>query len=232
MIDRHGLLTQGMELPDFQSAFSKSPQCYETWQIQGHYPNLNETVKQVSPTVLIGVSGQADLFTQSLIETMWQKCDRPIILPLSNPSRQIEAKPEDILNWTDGKAIIATGSPFEPVEYQGQHYPIPQCNNSYIFPALGLAAIVGKLNAITDEMLMTASEKLAQSSPMVLTGEGSLLPPLTQIGELSKQIAKAIIEVGQSQGIATALSSEMIEYEIEKNFWLPEYREYSYIEPI
>jgi malate dehydrogenase (oxaloacetate-decarboxylating) len=232
MIDRHGLLTQGMELPDFQSAFSKSPQCYETWQIQGHYPNLNETVKQVSPTVLIGVSGQADLFTQSLIETMWQKCDRPIILPLSNPSRQIEAKPEDILNWTDGKAIIATGSPFEPVEYQGQHYPIPQCNNSYIFPALGLAAIVGKLNAITDEMLMTASEKLAQSSPMVLTGEGSLLPPLTQIGELSKQIAKAIIEVGQSQGIATALSSEMIEYEIEKNFWLPQYREYSYIEPI
>jgi malate dehydrogenase (oxaloacetate-decarboxylating) len=139
-------------------------------------------VKQVSPTVLIGVSGQADLFTQSLIETMWQKCDRPIILPLSNPSRQIEAKPEDILNWTHGKAIIATGSPFEPVEYQGQHYPIPQCNNSYIFPALGLAAIVGKLNAITDEMLMTASEKLAQSSPMVLTGEGSLLPPLKQIG--------------------------------------------------
>ncbi|MBE0439663.1 MAG: NAD-dependent malic enzyme [Gammaproteobacteria bacterium] len=229
MVDRHGLLTQGMDLPDFQQALSKTKTVVNDWQIQSHYASLAEVVKYTNATILIGVSGQAGLFTQAIIETMWQKCERPIILPLSNPSQQIEATPEQLLNWTNGKAIIATGSPFEPVEFDGCRYIIPQCNNSYIFPAFGLAVVAGKVSRITDEMLIVASETLAAASPMVQTGEGALLPPLTDIATLSKKIAMVIAKVGQEQGVAPELSDEALITAIEKHFWIPEYRDYHYL---
>lgn len=228
MIDRHGLLTEGMELPDFQLAFSKSQESLNDWPISGHYASLLETIKSAEATILIGVSGQAGLFTQSVIETMWQKCDRPIVLPLSNPSRQIEATPEQIITWTDGQAIIATGSPFQPIEYKGVTHTIPQCNNSYIFPAFGLAVVAGKVSRITDEMLMAASEQLAKASPMVKTGEGALLPPLAEIASLSKSIAFAIVKIGQQQGIAPEMSDAELSAEIEHQFWSAEYRDYAY----
>ncbi len=229
MVDRHGLLTQGMELPGFQQAFSKAKTVVSDWQLLGHYASLAEVVKNAQATTLIGVSGQAGLFTQAIIETMWQKCERPIILPLSNPSRQIEATPEQLLHWTDGKAIIATGSPFAPIEFDGCTYIIPQCNNSYIFPAFGLAVVAGKVSRITDEMLIVASEQLAAASPMVQTGEGALLPPLTAIAKLSKKIAMAVTKVGQQQGVAPELSDEDLAAAIEKHFWKPEYRDYHYV---
>lgn len=229
MVDRHGLLTQGMDLPDFQQAFSKSKEVVSDWQIQSHYASLAEVVKYTNATTLIGVSGQAGLFTQAIIETMWQKCQRPIILPLSNPSRQIEATPEQLLNWTDGNAIIATGSPFDPIEFNDRRYIIPQCNNSYIFPAFGLAVVAGKVSRITDEMLIAASETLAAASPMVQTGEGALLPPLTAIATLSKKIAMVVAKVGQEQGVAPKLSDQELTVAIEKHFWTPEYRDYHYL---
>lgn len=229
MVDRHGLLTDGMELPDFQQAFSKSKEVVSDWQMIGHYASLAEVVKNSKATTLIGVSGQAGLFTQTIIETMWQKCERPIILPLSNPSRQIEATPEQLLNWTYGKAIIATGSPFAPVEFDDCSYIIPQCNNSYIFPAFGLAVVAGKVSRITDEMLIAASETLAAASPMVQTGAGALLPPLTEIATLSKKIAMVVAKVGQEQGVAPKLSDQALTAAIERHFWTPEYRDYHYV---
>jgi len=228
MIDRHGLLTEGMELPDFQQAFSKPKTVVKDWQILSHYASLAEVVKYSNATTLIGVSGQAGLFTQAIIETMWQTCQHPIILPLSNPSRQIEATPEQLLNWTDGNAIIATGSPFKPVNFNNRSYIIPQCNNSYIFPAFGLAVVAGKVSRISDEMLIVASEQLAAASPMVQTGEGSLLPPLTDIAKLSKNIAMAVAKVGQQQGVAPLMSDQELAIAIDKHFWRPEYRDYQY----
>jgi len=197
------------------------------WQLSDDYASLAEVVKYARPTVLVGVSGQAGLFSQSLIENMASYCERPIILPLSNPSRQIEATPEQLLHWTKGLAIIATGSPFKPVEYQGQQYIIPQCNNSYIFPGFGLAVVAGGIRRVTDEMLVVASEQLAKASPVLKTGQGALLPPLTEIANLSKKMAFAISKVGQQQNVAEKMTDDDLIDAIEKQFWLPEYRKYT-----
>src|SRR5690606_25868902 len=119
----------------------------------------------------------------------------PIIFPLSNPSRQVEATPEQVIKWTDGNVIIATGSPFKPVQYKGKSYPIAQCNNSYIFPGVGLGVLAAKARIISDEMLRTASETLAAASPLANTGKGGLLPPLSELSALSKKIAFAVAKV-------------------------------------
>jgi malate dehydrogenase (oxaloacetate-decarboxylating) len=228
MVDRHGLLTEGMiGLPNFQQALIQTESVVADWQLSADYASLAEVVQYARPTVLVGVSGQAGLFTQNLIETMFSNCKRPIILPLSNPSRQIEATPEQLLNWTKGLAIIATGSPFKPVEYQGQHYIIPQCNNSYIFPGFGLAVVAGGITRVTDKMLVIASEQLAQASPILRTGQGALLPPLTEIANLSKIMAFAISKIGQQQGVAPKMTDDDLIAAIEKQFWLPDYRKYT-----
>lgn len=231
MVDRHGLLTQGMaDLPTFQQALIQPKAVIADWQYSGVYPSLADVIDYAKPTVLIGVSGQAGLFTQSMIETMASNCKRPIILPLSNPSRQIEATPEQLLTWTKGQAIIATGSPFDPVEYQNQHYIIPQCNNSYIFPGFGLAVVAGKVTRITDEMLIIVSEQLAQASPMLMTGQGALLPPLTDIASLSKKIAFSVTKQGQLQGVSPNMTDDELSAAIDKQFWLPQYRQYQCVE--
>lgn len=152
--------------------------------------------------------------------------DLPIIFPLSNPSRQVEARPEQVIEWTGGEVVIATGSPFKAVEYNGQTYPVAQCNNSYIFPGIGLGVIASKAKRISDEMLMAASNALALTSPMANSGEGSLLPPLTEISSLSKEIAFAVAKVAMEQELALEMSDEALKDSIESNFWKAEYRPY------
>ncbi|NOQ81537.1 MAG: oxaloacetate-decarboxylating malate dehydrogenase [Methylophaga sp.] len=227
MIDRYGLLSEDMpEVLDFQRPLVQKQDNLSEWQCADDYASLVEVMQFAKPSILIGVSGQAGLFTETVIKTMLQGCEQPIIFPLSNPSKKIEATPQQLLEWTEGQAIIATGSPFEPIEYLGKTYVIPQCNNSYIFPAFGLAVIAGKINRISDEMLIVASEVLAGAAPIVATGKGSLLPPITDIAELSKKMAFAIVKVGQQQGLAEELTDQELIATIEQNFWLPEYRQY------
>ncbi len=227
MVDRLGLLMESMpRLRDFQQKLAQ-PECLLTsWSFTGEYPCLLEVIQQLKPSILIGVSGQAGLFNEQVIKTMKSTCDLPIILPLSNPIKQIEALPEQIITWTQGKAIVATGSPFTPVEYQGKSYEIAQCNNSYIFPGLGLAVVAANINRISDEMLMAASEILAQESPLANTGEGKLLPPLESIAELSKKIAFSVAKVAIKQKFALEVSDTVLLTQIEHNFWQPSYRQY------
>ncbi|MDF2180309.1 NAD-dependent malic enzyme [Aliiglaciecola sp. CAU 1673] len=227
MVDRYGLLTEGMEgLRDFQQALCQSKQALAQWSFSGEYPSLLDVVHCAKPDILIGVSGQAGLFTEQVIRAMKQNCALPIIFPLSNPSKQIEARPEKVIEWTEGKVIIATGSPFDPVQYNGKTYAIAQCNNSYIFPGIGLGVLATKARLISDEMLMTASSTLAAASPLANKGEGSLLPPLTELATLSKKIAFEVGKVAQQQGLALEMSDEMLQAKIESNFWTPEYRQY------
>lgn len=227
MVDRFGLLTQGMDdLRAFQQKLVQSKLALSSWQIEGKFASLLEVMHGAKPDILIGVSGQAGLFSEAIIKGMKQHCDMPIIFPLSNPSRQVEATPSQVIKWTEGKVIIATGSPFEAIEYQGEIFPIAQCNNSYIFPGIGLGVISAKINRITDEMLQVASETLAAASPLANTGEGALLPPLTEIAQLSKDIAFAIAKVAFEQGLALELSDDEMRAKIEHNFWQPEYRQY------
>lgn len=227
MVDRHGLLTEGMsDLRDFQQALAQPLTYIGDWQYSGPYASLLDVIHCAKPSILIGVSGQAGLFTEQVIRAMHQYTPQPIIFPLSNPSRQIEAHPEKIVEWTEGQAIIATGSPFAPVEYQGQQYPIAQCNNSYIFPGIGLGVIAAKAQLISDEMLMAASNTLAEQSPRVLGKGPHLLPPINQIAELSKKIAFQVASVAMQQGLALQVSDEQLWQKIDDNFWYPTYRHY------
>lgn len=227
MVDRFGLLTEGMEnLRDFQAALVHSKDALSDWSYSGDFASLLDVMHCAKPDILIGVSGQPGLFTEQVIRAMHNGCERPIIFPLSNPSRQVEAHPKDVIEWTDGHAIVATGSPFAPVEFNGSTFPIPQCNNSYIFPGIGLGVIASKATSITDAMLMVSSETLAESSPWANTGKGSLLPALVEIEPLSKRIAFAVAKKAMEEGVALEMSDDAIWAAIERNYWLPEYRNY------
>ncbi len=225
MVDRFGLLTEGMEgLRDFQQLLQQPLSNLAQWQYSGEYASLLDVVNCAKPDLLIGVSGQPGLFTEQVIRAMQQHCETPIIFPLSNPSRQVEARPEQVIEWTNGNVVIATGSPFAPVQYQGRSYPIAQCNNSYIFPGIGLGVIASKARLISDEMLMAASNALAEASPLAKGESSDLLPPLTQITQLSKSIAFAVAKVAMEQDLALTLSDEVLKEKIDRNFWKAEYR--------
>lgn len=227
MLDRLGLITEGQTgLRDFQAKLAQRPDDIVNWAIAGDYASLFEVVQHAKPDILIGVSGVPGLFTQEVIELMAQHHELPIIFPLSNPSRQVEAHPLDVIKWTQGKVIIATGSPFGEVEYEGDVYHVAQCNNSYIFPGIGLGVIVSKARVISDEMIMASSNTLADVSPLANTGKGGLLPPLTEITELSKSIAFKVAKVAMQQGHALTVSDDELKGRIDKYFWSPEYRQY------
>ncbi|MFM2482492.1 NAD-dependent malic enzyme [Celerinatantimonas sp. YJH-8] len=228
MVDRWGLIQSNMpNLQPFQTSLAQSAQLQQQWSLsEGEGIALEDVIKHARPTILIGVSGAQGIFTETIIQSMHQYCRHPIIFPLSNPTSRVEARPEDILRWTNGKALIATGSPFPPVYLGEQSYPIAQCNNSYIFPGIGLAVIAAKITRISDEMLMKASHTLAEHSPMIRQGSGELLPPLDEIQSLSKAIAFAVAKQAIAESLAPEVSDEYLEASIEKNFWIPEYRSY------
>ena len=222
-----GLLTSNTEpLLDFQEKFARDPNEVSSWANNGNTISLLDLVRETKPTILIGVSGQPGLMTEEIIKTMYANCNQPVVLPLSNPTSHVEAIPEDIINWTEGNAIVATGSPFTPVEYQGTQYVIVQCNNSYIFPGVGLGVIGSRATRITEKMFMVASEALAECSPLVNVTGKNLLPALSEIREVSLAIALAVGLQAMEEGVAPAVSNEELKKQIQANFWSPEYREY------
>ena len=226
LIDSRGLLTDDLEyLKSFQKPVAQKADKVASWtrNDNGRVDFLN-TVKQAKPTVLVGVSGQPNVFNQEIVELMSSFTERPIILPLSNPTSKCEALPEDLINWTDGKAIVATGSPFKPVEQKGKQYPIAQCNNAYIFPGIGLGVLAAKARRVTDNMLMASSEALAQYS--LEHSGGALLPPLSDIREVSRAIAHKVARQAMDDDVAVTISDEALWEKIDKNFWTPEYRHY------
>ena len=227
MVDRYGLVVDSMsDLRDFQQALAQPIDSLKDWQYSGDYPSLLDVIHCAEPDVLIGVSGQAGLFTEQVITTMARYVDQPIIFPLSNPSKHVEAHPHDVIKWTQGKAIVATGSPFGEVEWKGTTYPIAQCNNSYIFPGIGLGVIAVKATRVSDEMFRVASKTLAKASPSANGKNKNLLPGFTELAQLSKDIAFAVAKVAQEEGVALEIDDEVLKQRIEKNFWSPEYRRY------
>lgn len=226
MVDRFGLITD--KIPnqlDFQRRLSQPLERVADWPV-GDNISLLEVMEHARPDILIGVSGQPGLFTEAVIRTMHQHCPRPIVFPLSNPTSRVEATPADILRWTDGQALVATGSPFAPVEHKGTLYPIAQCNNSYIFPGIGLGVLASGARRVTDAMLMAASRALAECSPLAQGNGTALLPDLADIQLVSRHIAKWVAKTAMLQGKAVQTSDEVIEAAIDGNFWQPEYRRY------
>ncbi|MCL1039397.1 NAD-dependent malic enzyme [Shewanella submarina] len=229
MVDRWGLLQDNMpNLLPFQQKLAQSSDDTQDWETFSVNDNISllDVVNNAKPTVLIGVSGAPGLFSEEIIRAMHKHCERPIVFPLSNPTSRVEATPKDIIYWTEGQALVATGSPFEPVVYGENTYEIAQCNNSFIFPGIGLGVLATRADRVSDEMLMASSRALAECSPLARDGEGGLLPSLEDIHDVSKHIAFAVGKVAIEQGLALPKTDELLKLAIEKNFWTPEYRQY------
>ncbi|MCL2915855.1 NAD-dependent malic enzyme [Shewanella corallii] len=229
MVDRWGLLQDNMpNLLPFQQKLAQSSDETQDWETFSVNDNISllDVVNNAKPTVLIGVSGAPGLFSEEIIRAMHKHCERPIVFPLSNPTSRVEATPKDIIYWTEGQALVATGSPFEPVVYGENTYEIAQCNNSFIFPGIGLGVLATRADRVSDEMLMASSRALAECSPLARDGEGGLLPSLEDIHDVSKHIAFAVGKVAIEQGLALPKTDELLKLAIEKNFWTPEYRQY------
>lgn len=226
MVDQHGLLHNEIEgLLPFQQKLAQSFARVRTWTDDPSQDiDLLQVVTKAKPTILVGVSGQPGLFSEEIIRMMAAGTDRPMIFPLSNPTARIEAFPADLIQWTDGKALVATGSPFDPVDFNGKRYPIAQCNNSYIFPGMGLGILAVNARRVTDAMFMAAAEALANCSPAISNPQASLLPALDNIRKVSKEIALAVAIQAQSDGVAEQISVEELQRNIDDTFWQPYYK--------
>ena len=226
MVDRYGLLTDSMtELQKFQAPLVQKESALAEWD-KSQKLGLAQVVKQGKITVLFGVSGQKGLFTQEVIETLCVNTEHPIVLPLSNPTSRVEATPQEVINWSKGKAIIATGSPFPHATFEGQSFEVSQCNNSYIFPGIGLGVLASRAKGISDNMLMAASQALADISVQYEKAPGAILPPIRVIREISEEIAYAVALQAVEDKLALPITIENLERRLKANFWLPKYRNY------
>ena len=227
MVDRVGLLTNDMDdLLSFQEPLAQPRSAVDGWTVADPSNiTLVEVMANATPSVLIGVTGVPGLFTEEVVTTMLAGNDAPIILPLSNPTSRAEATAEQVLTWTGGRAVVATGSPFEPVTVNGVTHTIAQSNNAYIFPGLGLGILASGATRVSDEMFMVAAQALAETVTATDPGQ-SILPPLSDIRSVSRMIAVAVAKQAQTEGLAPASSIEELEAAVTARMWEPEYRPY------
>lgn len=225
LIDRPGLLREGLTgLLPFQQPFVQPRAAWSGWRLtRAGQVGFLDVVKHVKPTILIGVSGVPGAFTQDVIREMARWVPRPIIFPLSNPTSRCEATPEDLIAWTDGQALVATGSPFADVRYKGRTIPVTQCNNSYIFPGLGLGVLAAKARRVTDGMFIAASMALAEGSPALTAPDAPLLPSLEGIRHVSRRIAIAVAAEAQRAGVAERTAAAEIARLVDQRMWIPRY---------
>jgi malate dehydrogenase (oxaloacetate-decarboxylating) len=221
LVDRFGLIHEDLaEAEDAQRLFARSRAEVSKWNVK--HPTLLDVVKHACPTILIGVSAQAGAFSQEVITTMAHAVKRPIIFPLSNPNDKAEADPESIMRWTRGQAIIATGSPFAPVIYDGVRMPIPQCNNVYIYPGMGLGIIASQAKEVSDEMILEAAHELSKHSPLLKSKDGGLFPSFEDLRSVSRKIAIAVAKTAIHQGLSPFTAAE-IETRVDQTIWFPQY---------
>jgi malate dehydrogenase (oxaloacetate-decarboxylating) len=186
---------------------------------------LDSVVRAFKPTVLIGTSGQRGCFTEGIVRAMAANCEQPVIMPFSNPSDLSEAVPADVLRWTEGRALVATGSPFEPVELGGRSVRIGQGNNVLVFPGLGLGVLLGGIRAVTDEMLTAAAFTLAGKVTDAELSSGMLFPAVARLREISAAVAAAVIANSRGASVTASPPASLIEA-VRGKMWVPRYEEY------
>lgn len=230
--DYRGLLTDDMEdVLDYQKPYVRKKEEVSSWarSDDGKIPLL-EVIRQVKPTILIGTSGVAGAFSEEIIKEMAKHVERPIIMPMSNPTNLAEAVPEDLIRWTDGKALIATGSPFEPVNYNGTKFEIGQANNAFVFPGLGLGAIVVQAKIITPAMFAAAADAVANAVDSNESG-GALLPHIRKLRDVSYAVAVAVAKAAIQDQVAQAHITD-VEQAIRDAMWKPEYVKVKAVESV
>ena len=222
LIDINGLVTDDMQgLPDYQQEYARPAAEVSSWKRQDGKIGLLEVVKQVKPSILIGTSTDHSAFTKEVIEALCAGVERPILLPLSNPTERIEVLPSDAIPWSGGKALVATGIPVEPVSYQGTKFHIGQGNNALLYPGLGLGVIVSGARHVTDGMLLAAAQAVAgQVNPQELGA--SLLPPVDNLRASSATVAVAVAKQAVAEGVATRQHDNWVQA-VQDAMWQPAY---------
>jgi len=227
-VDRNGLLVEGMnDIQPAQQPFVQPRSVVADWRLKepGRI-GLIDVVANARPTVLIGVSGQAGAIGEEVVRNMAKQVERPIIFPLSNPTSRAEATPEQLVAWTEGRAIIGTGSPFAPVKWKNKLLPVDQTNNSYIFPGFGLGVIASRARRVTDSMFMASATALAELSPARRGISDRLLPPVNELRSVAPAVAKAVGLQAQADGVAPVCAEDVLMQRIHAEMWEPVYRQY------
>jgi len=226
-LDRYGLVTErGKDARPDQLPYARKEQEVQSWRQPNREITLLDVMRHAKPSVLIGVSGQAGAFTEEAVREMARNTIRPVIFPLSNPTSRSEATPQDLLDWTEGRALIGTGSPCEPVNVGGKKVAIDQTNNSYIFPGLALGIIASKARRVSAGMVMAAAKELARLVPTQKDKKARLLPSLSDSRQLSRSIAQAVGRQAIQDGQAQVADEDSLERELQANIWEPEYVPY------
>jgi malate dehydrogenase (oxaloacetate-decarboxylating) len=225
VLDSRGLVLEDRRnLTDIKQRLATPVSEIAEWDEHTPLPSLTDVVRNVQPTVLIGVSGTPGLFGEAAITEMVKHTDRPIILPLSNPTSSTEVIPRAALDWTDGKAIVATGSPFGPVERDGVVHRIGQANNVFIFPGVGLGVVTVKAREVTDRMFLAGAYALADQVGDDLLAQGQIYPDIHDVRSVSRAVAIAVAREAIEEGLAEPIDN--LEGAIDAEMWVPEYLPY------
>ncbi|MFJ6386497.1 NAD-dependent malic enzyme [Streptomyces sp. NPDC091972] len=222
-VDIDGLLVDSRtDLTPEQRVYARDDEEVRQWG--GDAPDLARVVGEVEPTVLIGLSTAHGAFTEEIVRTMADSCDRPVILPLSNPTSNAEADPADLARWTDGRALIAAGSPFPPLTVDGREVPVAQANNVYVFPAVGLAVTACRARRVTDRMMVAAARAVGECAVRAgADGATPLLPPLASMRDAAREIALAVARAAVEDGVAPEATEAELREAIAQAQWTPRY---------
>jgi malate dehydrogenase (oxaloacetate-decarboxylating) len=228
LVDSQGLVHTGRTgLEPFKQKYAQDATRLGDWQLSSaDHITLLDVIKNVKPSILLGTSAQPGAFTEEIIREMAKHIERPVIFPLSNPTSKSEAVPTDLINWTGGRALVATGSPFPPVAFENRLISIGQCNNAFVFPGVGLGVIASGARRVTNEMFVAAARALAEFSPTLQDPTASLYPALEGVRKVSRRVALAVAGEALRLGLTDARSTEELEQRVDAKMWIPRYARY------
>jgi len=229
LVDSQGLVHTGRPgLEPFKQEYAQGMEKVRGWPlVDPDRVTLLDVVKNVKPAILIGTSAQPGSFTEDVVREMASNVKRPVIFPLSNPTSKSEAVPTDLINWTDGRALVATGSPFPHVAFKERLMKIGQCNNAFVFPGVGLGVIAAGARRVTNEMFVAAARALAEFSPAVHDSEESLYPALEHVRKVSRCVALAVGAEAVRSGLAGTITRDQLAQRVEAMMWIPRYKRYA-----
>lgn len=228
VMDIDGLVVEGHTDEEYKFQTCQFEETYADWDIKGERPDLEEVVRFARPTVLLGLTGCTGLFGEELVRAMAENCEHPMIFPLSNPTTRCEATPEDLYQWTDGRAVVSTGSPFAPVEWGGKKHLIGQGNNAFVFPGIGFASILGKCRRISDAMILESAFALADYTEEYYLQQELIFPPVSALRDVSLYVTARVLKKALEDGSADrpdleGMSVEELEAYATSRAWEPKY---------
>lgn len=230
MVDSRGLVTQGRsDLEAAKRRYARPDAEIAAWKRDGaDLPKLEEVVRNVRPTILVGTAARSGAFHEALLREMARHCPRPIVFPLSNPTSKSEARPADLLAWTGGSGLVATGSPFAPVEHAGSRIEIGQCNNVFIFPGMGLGVIASGARRVSDTMFLAAARALSAHAPIRRDPTAAIYPGVDAVRAVARDVAIAVADCAQAEGLAEPATREETARKIDATMWEPRYAHVKY----